>query len=60
MTLVGVLEGLAIEDVLKEMDVKPLVAAQVETLPPPTERELRILREEIDPARTIIGRTAKG
>jgi hypothetical protein len=31
----------------------------VETLPVPTERELRILREEIDPARGIIGRTGK-
>jgi hypothetical protein len=35
------------------------VAGRVEELAPPTDQELRILREEIDPARTIIGRSAK-
>ncbi|MBI4637188.1 MAG: acyl CoA--acetate/3-ketoacid CoA transferase subunit beta [Candidatus Rokubacteria bacterium] len=59
MTLVGVLEGLEPQAVLDDMDFTPLVAAPVETLAPPTERELAILRNEIDPARTIIGRTAK-
>ncbi len=34
------------------------VKLRVETLAPPTRDELRILREEIDPARAIIGRTA--
>ena len=59
MTLVGVLRGVTPEQVLAEMDFKPLVAGRVEELAPPTDQELRILREEIDPARTIIGRTAK-
>src|SRR3990172_4133688 len=59
MTLLGVLQGITPEQVLAEMELKPLVAPRVETLKPPTEQELRILREEIDPARTIIGRTAK-
>ncbi len=59
MTLLGVLRGLAPEQVLAEMDFTPLVAPPVEELPPPTNEELRILREEIDPGRTIIGRTAK-
>ena len=59
MTLLGVLQGITPEQVLVEMELKPLVAPRVETLKPPTEQELRILREEIDPARTIIGRTAK-
>jgi glutaconate CoA-transferase subunit B len=59
MTLLGVLDGLRPEDVLRDMDFAPLVAPRVETLAPPSETELRILREEIDPARTIIGRTAK-
>jgi len=35
------------------------VAKTVERLAPPSERELSILREQIDPAKTIIGRTAK-
>lgn len=58
LTLLGVLEGLTPEAVLADMDVKPLVAPRVQSLRPPTDQELRILREEIDPARTIIGRTA--
>lgn len=59
MTLLGVLRGLSPEAVLAEMEVKPLVAARVEELSPPTERELSILREAIDPGRTIIGRTTR-
>jgi len=59
MTLLGALDGLRAEDVLADMDFKPLVAGRVESLAAPTEEELRILREQIDPARTIIGRTAR-
>jgi glutaconate CoA-transferase subunit B len=59
LTLLGVLDGLTPEAVLSGMEVKPLVAGRVETLAPPTQEELRILREEIDPARAIIGRAAK-
>lgn len=59
MTLLGVLEGLPAEEVVAEMDFKPLLVPDVETLASPTERELSILRTEIDPARTLIGRTAK-
>jgi glutaconate CoA-transferase subunit B len=56
MTLLGVLDGLTADAVLADLELAPLVAERVETLAPPTERELRILREEIDPARTVIGR----
>ena len=59
MTLIGVLDGLQPDEVLSEMDFKPLVANRVETLAPPTAQELSILREQIDPARTIIGKTAR-
>lgn len=59
ITLLGVLRGLSPEQVLTEMECKPLVAARVEELDPPTARELAILREEIDPAGTIIGRRGK-
>jgi glutaconate CoA-transferase subunit B len=59
MTLLGVLRGLTPEEVLAEMDLKPHVADRVEELAPPTAQELRMLREEIDPGRTIIGRSAK-
>jgi len=59
MMLLGVLRGFTPEQVLAEMEFKPLVGASVAELDSPTEQELRILREEIDPARTIIGRTGK-
>jgi glutaconate CoA-transferase subunit B len=59
MTLLGVLEGLRPQDVIDDMDFTPLVAPRMEALPAPTLRELAILREEIDPAKTIIGRTAR-
>jgi len=47
------------EEVLAEMEFKPLVANPIEELAPPTPEELRILREEIDPSRAVIGRTAE-
>jgi hypothetical protein len=59
LTLLGILDGLSVEEVTAELSVKPRVAAHVERLAPPSARELEILRDEIDPARTIIGRTAK-
>jgi hypothetical protein len=59
LTLLGVLDGLSIDQVVSEMRLKPRVAGQVERLAPPTARELEILREHIDPGRAVIGRTAK-
>ncbi len=59
LTLLGVLEGRSVDAVVAEMGVKPRVAAHVERLAPPSPRELEILRDQIDPARALIGRTAK-
>jgi len=38
------------------MGFEPLLADRIEELKPPTEEELRLLREKIDPDRGIIGR----
>ncbi len=38
------------------MMFEPLVADRVETLAAPTADELRVLREDIDPDRVVIGR----
>lgn len=57
MKLLGVRRGLTVEEVLADMDFTPETGDTVEELPPPTAEELRILREEIDPDRLIIGRT---
>jgi glutaconate CoA-transferase subunit B len=59
LTLLGVLEGLSVDQVIAELGLKPRVAAHVERLAPPSARELEILRDQIDPGRTLIGRTAK-
>jgi glutaconate CoA-transferase subunit B len=56
MCVLGVRRGLCVDDVVREMEFKPLVADRVEELEPPTADELRILRNEIDPSRAIIGR----
>lgn len=59
MKLLATAPGYTTEDVLAEMQFEPLIADKVEELKPPTEEELRLLREEIDPDRVIIGRTQK-
>jgi glutaconate CoA-transferase subunit B len=59
LTLLGVLDGRNVDQVVAEMGLKPRVAAHVERLAPPSPRELEILRDQIDPARALIGRTAK-
>jgi glutaconate CoA-transferase subunit B len=59
MVLLGVLRGLSVDEVVKEMEFTALVKEKVEELEPPSPEELRILREEIDPARAIIGKTAR-
>ena len=56
MELLGVAPGYGKEDIFKNMNFEPLVAKKIEELKPPTEEELRLLREEIDPDRGIIGR----
>jgi glutaconate CoA-transferase subunit B len=58
MKLLGVLQGRSVREVLDEMEFEPLRAERIEALEPPTAQELRILRQEIDPAGTVIGRRA--
>jgi len=54
MTLLSVLRGLTVEEVLADMAFRPLLAKEVSEIAPPTADELRVLREEIDPGRFII------
>lgn len=58
MVLHGVLRGLSADQVIEGMGFKPSVSEKVEELEPPSREELRALREEIDPARIIIGEHA--
>ncbi len=54
LKLLGVLSGLSGSEVVQGMEFRPLVAERVEELAPPTEDELRVLRQEIDPSGIII------
>jgi hypothetical protein len=54
--LLGCLQGVTARQVLDDMEVVPLVAADVQELAPPSAEELRVLRTEIDPTGGIIGR----
>ena len=56
MVLLGVLQGLSREQVIRGMQFEPMLGEKLEIVEPPTREELSILREEIDPARMIIGR----
>ena len=56
MRITGVREGQTAAKIKDQMMFEPLVAAKVETLGPPTADELRILREDIDPDRVVIGK----
>jgi len=55
MKLLAVAPGYSKEDVLENMEFEPLANDKIEEIKPPTDEELRLLREEIDPERTIIG-----
>jgi len=56
MRLIGLSPGVTKEDVLENMEFEPVVADELEQLDPPTEDELKILREEIDPDKVVIGK----
>lgn len=48
--------GVEVEKVQSETGFQLIVPKKVERTEPPTEKELRILREEVDPLRLVIGR----
>jgi len=54
--LLGVLKGLRPEEVVNQMSFTPEIGSPVVEIEPPTEEELHLLREKIDPDRAIIGR----
>ena len=56
LRLIAVTEGLRAEDILDDMGFRALQAKRIDTLKRPENRELKILRREIDPERIILGR----
>ncbi len=56
MRLAAVAPWSSVEEVLAEMDFEPAIASNIESIDPPTEEELSVLRTQVDPSgRTIAG-----
>ena len=56
MQLIAVAPWTSVAEVLADMEFEPLVAKELRVLDPPTDRELEILRTQVDPTgRTIAG-----
>lgn len=56
MQLLAVAPWSSVEEVIADMDFKPLLAPKIEELAPPSDEELGMLRSQIDPSgRTIAG-----
>ncbi len=56
MMLLSVHPGVTVDEVLENTGFELIVPEEVSTTEPPTEEELRLLREEIDPAGIVIGK----
>lgn len=54
MRLIAVRDGLSVDDVVNDMGFEPVIADDIQVLEPPTEEELTVLREEIDPYGLVI------
>jgi glutaconate CoA-transferase subunit B len=55
MKLLAVAPGYTTEDIITNMGFEPIIAEKVEEMELPAAEELRLLREEIDPERVILG-----
>jgi glutaconate CoA-transferase subunit B len=55
MSLVSIHPGTTLDEVLSTMGFKPLVPAKVPFTAPPTEEQLRLIRESIDPEKIYLG-----
>jgi glutaconate CoA-transferase subunit B len=56
MKLISVHPGVTVEDVVENTGFELVMPDEVTVTEPPREAELRLLREEIDPAGIVIGK----
>ena len=56
MMVESIHQGVELQDVLQNTGFRPIISESVKTTPPPSDTELKVLREEVDPGRYIIGR----
>jgi len=55
MTLVSTHPGVSVEDIVANTGFKLIIPDKIERTEPPTAEELRLLREELDPNRIVLG-----
>ena len=55
MMLISIHPGNRLEDVLSTMGFRPIIPQQIPVTEPPTAKQLRLIREEIDPDRMYMG-----
>jgi glutaconate CoA-transferase, subunit B len=58
MRILSVNPGYTVDDVCDNCGFELLLAPRITATLPPTEQELKILREQVDPHRYVIGRPA--
>jgi acyl CoA:acetate/3-ketoacid CoA transferase beta subunit len=56
LKLIALHPGVSVDEVLENSQFEIILPDRIETSPEPTDEELRILREEIDPAGIVIGK----
>jgi glutaconate CoA-transferase, subunit B len=57
MKLLAVNPGVSVQDVIDNTGFDLLIADKVQEIKPPTDEELRILREEVDPVGTLLAKS---
>lgn len=56
LKLISLHSGISIDDVRENSNFEIIIPNEIETSPEPTEQQLKILREEIDPASIVLGK----
>jgi glutaconate CoA-transferase subunit B len=59
MRLIGLLPGVTLEDVKENTGFGLFISKDLKKIPPPTAKELKVLREKVDPHRIVISRGDK-
>jgi len=55
MKLLAVARWSSVEEILANMDFEPMIAERLETIEPPTEDELLVMRTQVDPGGRTVG-----
>ncbi len=59
MRLIGLLPRITLDDVKENTGFEVLISENLKRIPPPTAKELKVLREKVDPYRIVISRGDK-